>query len=182
MKQVFFLHSAGLQGPHEGSSDFVSWLSANLGPEYEVIHPIMPSPEDPDYEPWKTQLHKKLAELQGDVILVGHSLGGAVLLKYLTEERITASITGLFLCATPFWGADSDWQYEPFTLPDNFVEMLPNIPAIHLYHSKNDPYVPFSHFEQYKQAVPQAIAHEISGDSHAFDSGLPQLAKDIKAL
>lgn len=182
MKQLFFLHSAGPQGIHEGSSDFVAWLSTNLGSEYTIHHPIMPSPEDPDYEPWKAQLRQELAKLAGDVILIGHSLGGAVLLKYLTEEKIAANITGLFLCATPFWGADNDWQYEPFTLPDNFAELLPSIPVIHLYHSTGDPYAPFEHLAHYKQALPQAIDHEVSGDSHAFDHGLPLLVQDITVL
>jgi uncharacterized protein len=182
MKRVFFLHSAGPQGEHEGSSDFIAWLAKELGPEYTITHPTMPQPENPDYEPWKTQLRAELNKLHGNIILVGHSLGGAVLLKYLTEEKIPAHISGMLLCATPFWGADDNWQYKPFTLPDNFADSLPNIPAVHLYHSKDDPYVPFAHLERYLQAWPGAIKHTIEGSSHAFDKGLPQLVRDIKVL
>lgn len=182
MKQIFFLHSAGAQGNHEGSSDFIAKLSEELGPEYKIIHPIMPRAEDPDYEPWKEKLHAELQQLQGDVILVGHSLGGAVLLKYLTEETIPARITGFFSCATPFWGADQDWQYEPFTLPKDAAESLSDLPAPHFYHSKSDPVVPFAHLQHYKQLFPKAVMHPVDGDSHAFENGLPALVDDIKAL
>jgi len=182
MKQIFFLHSAGPQGKHEGSSDFIAKLSEGLGPDYKIIHPVMPHSEDPDYAPWKVQLHKELQPLQGDIIFVGHSLGGAVLLKYLTEERIAARIAGIFLCATPFWGADENWQYEPFTLPDSAADKLAVIPNIYLYHSKNDPFVPFAHSQHYKHLITQAVMRPIEGYSHAFEDGLPKLVEDIKAL
>lgn len=179
---IFFLHSAGPQGEHEGSADFVQWLIARLGASYTILHPIMPHPENPDYEPWKAQLRQELASLQGDVIFIGHSFGGSVLLKYLTEEKIPATITGMFLCATPFWGADDDWQYEPFALPDNFAALLPSIPSFGIFHSTQDPHVPFSHAEHYKQALPDATLHAIVGDSHAFEQGLPELAAAIEQL
>ncbi len=85
-KQILFIHSAGAQGPHEGSGRLVAHLQKGLGPEYQVLYPIMPDPENPAYEPWKAQLEKELTALEGEAILVGHSLGGSVLLKYLSEE------------------------------------------------------------------------------------------------
>ena len=77
-KQVFFLHSAGAQGPHEGSSDLVAWLKKELGTGYEIMHPIMPHPESPDYALWKAKLKKELPKLEGEIILIGHSIGGSV--------------------------------------------------------------------------------------------------------
>jgi uncharacterized protein len=110
---IFFLHSGGPQGPHEGSGDFVSWLRDTLGSEYNVIHPGMPNPEAPEYAPWKAKLGKELGQLKDGVIFVGHSLGGAVLLKYLAEEPFENPIAGMFLVSAPFWGGDENWQYEP---------------------------------------------------------------------
>jgi hypothetical protein len=43
----------------------------------------MPNESDPDYEPWKGQIKKELAALEGKVMLIGHSLGSSFLLKYL---------------------------------------------------------------------------------------------------
>jgi predicted alpha/beta hydrolase family esterase len=83
--QILFLHSAGAQGPNEGSSDLVAYLGRELGPKYRIASPIMPDPGHPSYKGWKTQLEKQLDMVDDEIILVGHSLGGSVLLKYFSE-------------------------------------------------------------------------------------------------
>lgn len=182
MKQIFFLHSAGPQGTHEGSSDFISWLKASLGAEYDILHPLMPDPDSPDYELWKQQLDEELKDLKGDVVLIGHSLGGSVLLKYLVTNHVQFNILGLYLCASPFWGKNTDWQYQPFTLPTDFTKKLPQINNLHIYHSKGDPFVPFSHAQLYKDELPNSVLHAIDGDSHVFDTGIERLIEDISNL
>jgi predicted alpha/beta hydrolase family esterase len=179
---VFFLHSAGAQGPHEGSSDFVAWLTDALGSACNVLHPKMPNSEEPDYEIWKAGLGKEFAKLSGEVILVGHSLGGSVLLKYLAEEPFGNSIAGIFLVSAPFWGGDADWQHESFRLPKDFAKKLPQIPRIFLYHSVNDPIVPFAHHRLYAEELPHATIRKLKGNEHTFSQGLPELAADIQRL
>ena len=182
-KLIFFLHSGGPQGPHEGSSDFASWLRDTLGSEYKVIHPAMPNPEAaPDYALWKAKLGKELGKLKEGVILVGHSLGGAVLLKYLTEGPFENPIAGMFLVSAPFWGGDENWQCEPFTLPKNFARNLPKIPKMFLYHSREDEIVPFAHLALYSDQLPQATVRKLDGDEHVFRRGLPRLVEDIKGF
>ncbi len=182
MKHVFFLHSAGSQGLHEGGNDLILWLENELGSEYELLHPIMPSANNPDYSPWKLQLDKEFENVTGDVILIGHSLGGSVLLKYLTANKVHFNIQALYLCASPYWGEDSEWQYQPFALPPMFVELLPLIPNVHIYHSRDDPFVPYRHAELYRDALPNSVLHEIEGDSHVFDNGIASLPGDIRAV
>jgi predicted alpha/beta hydrolase family esterase len=181
-RQVFFLHSAGAQGPHEGSSDFVAWLTDALGSACNVLHPKMPNPEEPDYEPWKAELGKELAKLSGEVTFVGHSLGGSVLLKYLAQEPFRNPITGMFLVSAPFWGGDPDWQHESFRLPKDFAKKLPQIPRIFLYHCVNDPIVPFAHHRLYAEELPHATIRRLKGSEHTFSQGLPELARDIQRL
>jgi predicted alpha/beta hydrolase family esterase len=181
MKQLFFVHSAGPQTVHEGSSDFVAWLIAQLGAEYDIKHPLMPSPDNPDYEPWERQLEIELKDVQGDVVIIGHSLGGSVIVKYLATHQVNCTVAGLYLCAAPFWGKD-DWQYEPFTLSSDFVTHLPPIGSVHLYHSKDDPFVPYRHAEFYRDVLPGAVLHTIEGDNHLFDTGNEQLLEDIRSL
>ena len=181
-KLIFFLHSAGAQGTHEGSSDFVAWLKRVLGTEFKVVHPKMPNPEAPDYAPWKAKLKKELVKLKGEVILIGHSLGGSVLLKCLTEESFTNPIAWMFLVSVPFWGGDENWQEETFTLPRNFVKKLPEIPNVFLYHSVNDPIVSSEHQALYAEKFPHATIRKLSGDEHAFRQGIPELVTDIRSL
>jgi predicted alpha/beta hydrolase family esterase len=87
-----------------------------------------------------------------ELILVGHSLGASVLLKYLSEEKPQAPLIGLFLLAAPYWGAP-DWQVDEFTLKDKFVAWLPKDLPIYFYHNRDDEIVPLEHLACYKAKV-----------------------------
>lgn len=180
-KQVLFIHSAGSQRPSEGSSQLVAYLQSALGKEYEIIHPPMPEPENPRYESWKQRLAEELAIIGDEVILVGHSLGGSVLLKYLSEEGFPRSIAGLFLVSAAYWG-NKDWEIEEYIMQPDFASHLPYIPGIFLYHSLDDEWVPFVHLAYYAAKLPQACVRILQGNEHEFYYGLPELVKDIKNL
>lgn len=180
-KKVLFIHCGGTQGPHEGSSDLVNYLREMLGDRYDVLYPKMPDPDHPEYVEWKKHLAMKIALLKDEVILVGHSLGGSVLLKYLSEETCHKSIAGLFLVAPPYWGTEN-WEVEEYILQDNFQKKLPHIGRIFLYHSRNDEVVPFAHVAFYADKLPQAIIRTFETRRHLFSTGIPELVDDIKDL
>ncbi|MCF6409480.1 alpha/beta hydrolase [Pseudalkalibacillus salsuginis] len=181
-KNVLFIHSAGTQGLHQGSSDLAAYLQDALGDEYNVSHPEMPNPENPEYMLWKGQIKKELSTLDGEVILIGHSLGGSVLLKYLSEETCKLPILGLFLIAAPFWGKDEDWQAQEYTLQDDFVSRLPQISHIFIYQSRDDEIVPFSHLDHYAEILPQVITRELDDHGHYFNNGAFEVIGDIKGI
>src|SRR5689334_19821259 len=88
MRQVLFAHSGGPQtGTGMGSYDLVTYLRRQLGPEYPLQFPLLDDPDHPTYRRWKELLDTEFAALQHGSILIGHSLGGSVLLKYLAEVR-----------------------------------------------------------------------------------------------
>lgn len=178
-KQVLFIHSAGPQGIRQGSSGLIAHLQERLGEAYHVLSPGMP---DPDYVLWKAQIANEIKALDGEVLLVGHSLGGSVLLKYLSEEGCKRIISGLFLVAAPYWGKDDDWQNEEYTLSNSFAAKLSHISKLFLYHSSHDPVVPFAHAQHYAKQLPQAVTRTYEGDDHYFGEGLPELADDIKRI
>lgn len=97
-KQVLFIHSAGPQGIDQGSCDLIADLKEQLGEVYHVSSPAMP---DPDYALWKAQIANEIEALDEEVLLIGHSLGGSVLLKFLSEEGCRRTVSGLFLIAAP---------------------------------------------------------------------------------
>ncbi|SET98989.1 hypothetical protein SAMN05421676_11358 [Salinibacillus kushneri] len=115
-KTVLFIHSAGPQERNQGSSNLSAYLEKELRDKFQFVMPKMPNPENPEYVLWKNQLEKELNMLNGEVILVGHSLGGSVLLKYLSEESCNLTFRGLFIIAAPYWCLDEDWQSKDFTL------------------------------------------------------------------
>jgi predicted alpha/beta hydrolase family esterase len=139
----------------------------------------MPDPDHPAYAPWHTRLEKELAALDDDVILVGHSLGGSVLLKALSETRHEQRFAGLFLVAAPFWGRDG-WQADEFLLREDFAATLPVIPRQFLYHSCDDDEVPLAHLGHYARALPQATVRELDGYGHLFMKECRELVEDVE--
>src|SRR4026208_1089333 len=59
-------------------------LQTDLEEEYEVISPKMPNAFNARYEEWKIWFEKLIPLLDNEVILVGHSLGGIFIAKYLS--------------------------------------------------------------------------------------------------
>ena len=181
MKEVMFVHSAGPQGHHEGSDYLVRYLVDALGPGYRVMHPGMPDPENPHYSDWRTRLRREFESMGDELILVGHSLGASVLLKYLSEEKLQARIAGLFLISAVYWGKE-DWEVKEYELKLNFTSKLPSIEKIFLYHSRDDEVVPVSHVRYYAGELPNATVREFAHRGHLFGKGLPELIEDIKGL
>jgi predicted alpha/beta hydrolase family esterase len=180
-KQILFIHSAGPQGPDEGSGGLVEYLVNILSYDYLVQHPLMPHTENPRYDAWKTKLKEELERMDQNLILIGHSLGASILLKYLSEEKYSNHIQGLFLISTPYWKKKAG-GIDEFVLSENFASKLEKISPIYFYHSKDDEYVPFSHLGYYSKALPKAIIRKLEGHEHEFGYGLPKLIEDIKQL
>ena len=176
-KKILFIHSAGPQyGKGKGSYDLVKYLKTKLADEFEILFPTIEKPNSPTYEKFKEMFASAFNDLSEPIILAGHSLGGSTLLKYLSEEKPDISITALFLVATPYWKSNM----KEFQLKENFQASLRDIPAIFLYHSKNDGEVPFEHLKFYETAFKTATVRELPGKEHRFSEGLSQLVSDIK--
>jgi uncharacterized protein len=180
-KEILFVHSAGPQGHHEGSDYIVRYLIDALGAGYRIWLPDMPDPENPHYVDWRARLKKELSSIEDELILVGHSLGASVLLKYLSEEKLRQRIAGLFLIGAVYWGK-KDWDVKEYVLKRNFSSKLPSIGQIFLYHSSDDEVVPISHVRYFGNELPNATVREFEHRGHLFGRGLPELVEDIKRL
>jgi predicted alpha/beta hydrolase family esterase len=176
---VLFIQGAGDMRHPEGSGVLADYLDQQLGTGYRVVAPAMPDADNPRYLPWRGAIEQELAAIAGSVMLVGHSFGGSVLLKHLAEGSSARPTIGLFLISVPFWGPEG-WEYEEFSLPSDFGAKLPRCP-IFLYHSQDDPEVPFAHLGLYARRLPNPTARRIAGSEHSFLHGLPELVRDIRA-
>jgi predicted alpha/beta hydrolase family esterase len=178
---ILVMHSAGPQGPGEGSDPVVRRLRDQLGGEYEVRFPKMPRIEDPHYEPWRDRLAGELAGLAGPVIVFGHSLGGSVALRCLAEGLLEGRVSGLVLAETPYWGS-SGWERE-WALPDGWPAEGTPLPPIHLFHSRDDEVIPFAHLELYAKRIPGVRIHALEDNGHLLDRGeLSEVVAAVRSL
>jgi predicted alpha/beta hydrolase family esterase len=176
---VLVVHSSGPQGPGEGSEPLVRRLREELGPEFEVLFPVMPGTEDePHYEPWRDRLSAEFDALEGRVIVFGHSLGGSVALKYSAEVGFDEKVAGLVTAAAPYWGT-SGWE-EEWALPEGWPAEGPRLPRTVLFHSRDDEEIPFSSLERYAERLPEARTHALEGNGHLYERG--DLSEIIAAI
>jgi uncharacterized protein len=178
-KLVLFIHGGG-EGAYDEDRKLAASLQDALGAAYDVRCPEMPDEDRPVYEAWKERIAKELDALEGEVILVGHSLGGSILLKYLSEEA-EKPIAGLFLVATPYWGV-GDWEVGEYALRENFASQIPKEMTVFLYHSRDDEVIPFAHAALYAQKLPRATVWEFDGRRHQFNEDMSEVARDIGRL
>jgi predicted alpha/beta hydrolase family esterase len=111
---VLFVHGAG-EGAYEEDGKMAASLRDELGDAYDVRYPRMPGGDNPEHEAWKARISKELAGMDGEAILVGHSLGASTLLKYLSEEETANPVAGAFLIASPYWEVE-DWEVREYAL------------------------------------------------------------------
>src|SRR3954451_18578517 len=99
--QALFIQGAG-QGAYAADEKLVVNLRRSLGAEYDIHYPAMPHEDGADYEIWKVQIASELTAMNDPVLLLGHSVGASMLLKFLSEIAVERTIGGIFLIATPF--------------------------------------------------------------------------------
>jgi predicted alpha/beta hydrolase family esterase len=179
-RQVLFIQGGG-EGGYAADAILAASLRAALGAAYDVRYPQMHTEDAPDFG-WGQQIDREIAAIDGVVILVGHSLGASILLKYLSENTVKKPVGGIFLISTPFWGGDDNWQYEGLILQENFAEKLPKGVPIFLYHSKDDEEVDAAHLTLYAKKLPQATIRVITSGGHQLGNDLTPVAQDIKNL
>lgn len=180
-RQLLFVQGGG-KGVHDEWDDkLVESLRRELGQDYEIQYPRMPNEDDPRYAAWKTTLERVLAGLRDDAILVGHSVGGTILVKVLSEQSAARKFGSIFLIATPFVG-DGGWPSDDLQFPSDLGARLPADVPIHFYHGLADDVAPPSHMELYARLVPQARVHHLPGRDHQLNDDLKEVAAAISAL
>lgn len=177
---ILFIQGGG-DGGYEADEKLVDSLRSALGPAYEINYPRMvPDESKKDYG-WLKQIGEAIFDTKSKMILVGHSFGASMLLKWLSENKIKEQVTGIFLIATPFWSGHEDWK-QGLKLEEDFGDHLPKDIAIYFYHCKDDEEIPYDNLLQYKEKLPRAIFREIDSGGHQLNNDLKIVANDIRSL
>jgi predicted alpha/beta hydrolase family esterase len=180
-RQVLFVQGGG-EGAHDDwDAKLVESLRSELGPAYEIRYPRMPNEDDPSYVKWKATLEKELAALNDDAILIGHSIGGTILINALAEHPRKREFGAIFLIAAPFVG-EGGWQSDGWKPQHELGGKLPGEVPIHLYHGLDDDTAPPSHAELFAHAIPQAHLRHLPGRDHQLNNDLSEIAAVIRSL
>jgi hypothetical protein len=141
----------------------------------------MPNEADPTYAAWKPALQRELAALQHGAIVVGHSVGGTILIHVLAEQTPQANLGAICLIAAPFIGTGG-WNSDDIEPRLDLAVRLPRDVPVFLYHGRDDDTVPLAHVELYARAVPRAHVRRLAGRDHQLDNRLAEIATDIRRL
>lgn len=178
ISEVLFIQGGG-EGGYEADAALVASLQAALGNTYVVDYPRIQTHEAlPDFG-WPKQIGELIQAKHDHVMLVAHSLGASMCLKYLLENNVEKVMAGIFLLATPFWSGTEDWV-TGLKLKDDFAEALPKVP-VYLYHCRDDEEIPVSHLAVYQKQIPNVTIRELETGGHQFNNDLTAVAHDLKS-
>jgi predicted alpha/beta hydrolase family esterase len=141
----------------------------------------MPNEDDPNANAWKQAIHAELGKQSDGVLLVGHSIGAAILLDYLGDGALERKPSGVFLIAAPFIG-DGGWPSDDLRPTAKLANRLPDGMPLHLYHGGDDETVPLSHVDLFEKALPHASIRRLEGRNHQLNENLSEVAHDIERL
>jgi hypothetical protein len=203
-KQVIVIHGGDVYRTHEeylkalknwkvDRSDFESFahksgwkesLQTDLGSGFQVFLFRMPNSFNARYAEWKIWFDKFIPFMDRKVVLIGSSLGGIFLTKYLSENEFPEKvrIRGVFLVAAPFKGNDSKDYLADFVLPKDLKRLEAYGEKLHFYQSKDDELVKFKELEEYQKRLPEAQTRIFTDRGHFFGKKLPEIVKDIRDI
>ncbi len=166
-------------------SSYKGWrknLEGDLGVGFEVILPEMPNAFNAKYTEWELWFNKIAQLLEQEIVLVGHSLGGVFLAKYLAENNLSKNIKALFLIAPPYDAEHAEYSMGDFVLPSSLEKIPGQTQNVFIYHSQDDPVVPFVDLSKYEKQLPTATLRIFTDRQHFNREHLPELVADIKTL
>ncbi len=147
----------------------------------DVYTPEMPNKQNAKYAEWKIWFGKIVPLMNDGVVLVGHSLGGIFLAKYLSEEILPTKIRATLLVAPPFNTA-TNHPLADFNLGEELHKLQDRGGEIVFYHSRDDQVVPYSNLEDYRRALPLARYVSFENRGHFNQESFLEIEEDLRKL
>lgn len=129
-----------------------NFLDKKLGKKFQIVRPRMPLKENAHYDHWKIHFEKYLPLLGKNFVLMGESLGGIFLAKYLSENKLKNKAAKIFIICAPF---DNTLEGEDlvggFKLGKDLSLVEKNTKELYFFFSEDDDVVPVIHAEKYRK-------------------------------
>ncbi len=133
------------------------YFDEKLGKDFQIIRPEMPLKHNAHYEDWKIHFERHIPLLKNNLILIGGSLGGIFLARYLSENKFPKKILATYLVCPPFDNSlPGEDLVNGFRLKSNLSLLEKQAGDLNLFFSKNDPVVPPSQAEKYRRKLKTA--------------------------
>lgn len=197
MKQVIFIHGGTTFYKYDDYLNYLRskpldisrltqqrrWsnrLQEDLGDDFQVLAPSMPNSTNANYDEWSIWFGRIAEVVNDNIILVGHSMGGIFLAKYLSEHDFPKKIRATILVAAPYEDETHE-DLASFKITGGLEKFAGQGGEVIFYHGTDD-IVPLSELEQYKKSLPQAEMHELSAQDHFVREAFPEIIETIKGL
>lgn len=115
------------------------------------------------------------------VVVVGHSIGGTILVQALIDRPPERKLAAIVLIAAPFIGTGG-WPGEDFEFSEDLGDRLPAGVPVYVFHGARDEIAPASHVRLYANAIPRALVQVLSGRDHQLNDDLTEVALAIRGL
>ncbi len=159
-------------------------LPDDLGESYKMFAPSMPNSKNARYGEWEIWFEKCIPLFAEEgVHLIGHSLGGAFLLKYLSQNHPSFKIRSVHLIAAVVDNQDLEACLRTFKvdLDEMRTSCLQDL-KVHIYHSVDDTIVPYSHGERIHETLSASQLYTFDDQGHfIFLEHFTELTRNILA-
>lgn len=146
--------------------------------DVDVIYPTMPNGMNAVYDEWVIYFEKIIPLLHDNVQILGHSLGAMFLAKYLNANRLSKKVRRIILVAG---GYDDESQEDLGSFKvQSASNLIQNADEIHLFHSKDDPVVPFAELAKFQADLPTATSHIFTDRGHFLQPEFPELLELLR--
>jgi predicted alpha/beta hydrolase family esterase len=158
------------------------YMNKSLGKRFQIIKPRFPLQDNAKYNDWKIWFERYIPLLKNNSILIGGSLGGIFLAKYLSENKFPKKLLSVYMVCPPF---DNTVIGEDlvggFKLKSDLSLVEKNCKDVTLMFSKDDDCVPVAHAEKYRNKLKNSkIIIYKSKNGHFRISRFPEIIKMIK--
>lgn len=180
MPRVVIIHGWGATP----ESNWFPWLAHELRSRgVDVAVPAMPNTDNPDEGEWVTKMHEVIGTPDEETYLVGHSLGGIAILRYLESLEEGGKIGGAVFVAGFAEPVGISEVENFFTRAVDFAKVRASTAkGFAVIRSDNDPYVPARLGDDLAQKLGAELL-VIPGGAHLnMGSGYFQFPEALDAL
>lgn len=162
-KQVVIVHGTG----GDPTENWFPWLAQGLRDQgARVLVPQFPTPEGQSFDSWRETLNSMDPKVDDDLILVGHSIGCAFILRLLETSGPVAGC----VMASGFVGQIGNDEFDPlnapfFADPLDWTQIRANMGDTRVFFGDDDPYVPIEAAELLSEGL-RCPLEKVPGGGH----------------